>query len=395
MQNHETSPRRPWPWALGIAAVIAAIAVPAAMGWHREAYTPTGKLYVADTFGDDVGVIDVATGQKIKLLKSGKLPHNLALTRDKSRLYVTESGSQSVSVYDTTRDEVLLQRIVGPIPDNADHRRVGMDKVRAANSCMDCHWQRSVGSFISGIALSPDESEVWITEMKTQKITVVDAKDLATKRQVEVLNPEGTTPSNLVYHPKTHDVYVLNRTRPGGKTLTAEATSEGFDHDVTKGNSYITVYDPSFTTVKGRILVPHAVPYGAVFSRDGKELYVTYRSTNKVIAVDTDKLEIVRTYAAHEAPIGILLAPDDETLMVANFYQTPATVQWLDRRSGNVMKHVEVPSAPTLMIRHPKTGMVYLTSSGSNKIIEIDPWEKVVKRTFDAGAYPIDIQLVP
>ncbi|MFN3432354.1 MAG: beta-propeller fold lactonase family protein [Candidatus Sericytochromatia bacterium] len=366
-----------------------------AVAQHQAANAPTGKLYVADTFGDDVGVIDVATGKKIKLLKTGKLPHNLALTRDKQTLYVTESGSQSVTAYDTTKDEPLLQRVVGLIPDNAEHRAVGMDKVRQATSCKDCHWQRSVGSFISGIALSPDEQELWITEMKTQMITVVDAKTLETKRQVEVINPEGTTPSNVVYHPKTKDVYVLNRTKPDGKTLTSAAKEGDFDHDARKGNSFITVYDPSFTTVKARILVPYAVPFGAVFSPDGRELYVTYRSTNKIAVIDTERFTLARSIISDEAPIGLLLAPDTETLMVANFYETPATVQWLDRRSGTPMAKIEVPSSPTLMVRHPNTGMVYMTASGSNRIIEIDPWKRAITRQFEAGAYPIDIQIVP
>lgn len=393
-------PRRNlWP-TLAAFAACAAIG-PAYLAWQHHQATPSGKLYVADTFGDDVGVIDIVTGKKIKLLQSGKLPHNLALTRDKQTLYVTESGSQSVTAYDTLKDEIKFQRMVGPIPDNAEHRKVGMDKVTQANSCKDCHSARSVGSFISGIALSPDESELWITEMKTQKITVVSASDLSTKRQVEVINPVGTTPSNILYHPQTKDVYVLNRTRAEGKsvaadgTVTEKADTAGFSHEVKKGDSYITVYDPSFTTVKARVLVPYAVPFGAVFSADGQELYVTYRSTNKVAVIDLKNFKLDRSYDVDEAPIGILLAPDSETLMVANFYETPSSVQWLDRRTGVVKKRLEVPSSPTLMVQHPRTGMVYLTSSGSNKIIEIDPRRQAVTRTFDAGAYPIDIQLVP
>jgi sugar lactone lactonase YvrE len=386
-----------------VLAFLACAAIgPAYLAWQHHQATPSGKLYVADTFGDDVGVIDVVTGRKIKLLQSGKLPHNLALTRDKQTLYVTESGSQSVTAYDTVKDTQKLQRMVGPIPDNAEHRAVGMDKVRQANSCKDCHAARSVGSFISGIALSPDESELWITEMKTQMITVVDAKDLSTKRQVEVLNPDGTTPSNVLYHPQTKDVYVLSRARAEGKKLAPDGTvitpaggTAGFDHEVKKGNSYITVYDPTFTTVKARVKVPYAVPFGAVFSADGQELYATYRSTNKIAVIDLKEFKLVRSYDVDEAPIGLLMAPDQETLMVANFYETPASVQWLDRRTGALKGRLEVPSSPTLMVQHPRTGMVYLTSSGANKIVEIDPRRQTIVRTFEGGAYPIDIQLVP
>jgi DNA-binding beta-propeller fold protein YncE len=393
-----TNGRPPFPWlrALLVTAAILAPAIPAYLVWHKAQATPSGKLYVADTFGDDVGVIDIATGQKTQLLKTGKLPHNFALTKDARTLYVTEAGSQSITAFDTATDAVKLQRIVGPIPDNPEHRKVGMDKVRAASSCKACHYQRSVGSFISGITLSPDEKELWITEMKTQRVTIADAQTLATKRQVEVINPEGTTPSNLVYHPGTHDVYVLNRNRPKGKSLSMMGQEDGtFDHNAKKGQSFITVYDPPFTTVKARMKSPFAVPYGAVFSKDGHTLYVAYRSTNKVAVFDLDTFAYQKAYEVDESPIGLLLAPDDETLMVANFYETPATVQWLDRRTGAMKKRLEVPSSPTLMVRHPRTGLVYLTASGANKIVEIDPVAMAITRTFDAGAYPIDVQLVP
>lgn len=382
---------------IALVATLVAVGSAGFAGYQHWMNTPSGKIYVADTFGDDVGVIDIATGKKIKLLRTGKLPHNFAITRDRSQLFLSESGSQSVSLFDTAKDERVLQRIVGPIPDIPEHRKVGMDRVRKAGACSVCHIQRPMGSFISGITLSPDERELLITEMLTQKLTVVNASDLSTLRQVEVLNPEGTTPSNSVYHPLTRDVYVLSRTRPEGRTTKGHGKGEhgGFEHDARKGASYVTVYDTGLTTVKARIRVPFAVPYGAVFSRDGKELYVTYRSTNKIAVIDCETFKHVRTYAVNEAPIGILLAPDDETLMVANFYETPATVQFLDRKTGTIKHTLKVPSSPTLFVQHPRTKLVYMTASGSNKIVEIDPRVPEVKRTFDAGAFPVDIQLVP
>ena len=366
--------------------------------WDHQRHQPAGKLYVADTFGDDVGVLDIPSGKVRGLMPTGKLPHNFALTRDRSRLYVSEAGSQSVSVFDTATDKPIMEHIVGPVPDIAPHRKLGLEKVAAAPSCKACHDQRPVGNFVSGIALSPDESELWLTEMKTQKITIADARTLATKRQVQVLNPEGTTPSNMVIHPRTHDVWVLNRSRPKGHKMAGEkhhGPSDEFSHDGGPGTSYITVYAPDFSAVKGRIKVDYAVPYAGVFSPDGSELYVAYRSTNKVLAIDTQKLAVTKTFSVDESPVGMILGPDDDTLMVACFYQTPSTVVFIDRHDGHVKHRLEVPSSASLLVRHPTTGLVYLSVSGANKLVEIDPWKPAVLRTFDAGAYPVDLQLVP
>lgn len=391
MQNRERL------WTLVSLAAVGVILASGYAMWHHARMQPAGKLYVADTFGDDVGVIDIPTGKLRTLMPTGRLPHNFALTRDRNTLYVSEAGSQSVSMFDTRTDKPIQEHIVGPVPDIPPHRKIGLDKIAAANSCKVCHNQRPMGSFISGIKLSPDESQLWLTEMKTQKITIVDAKTLAPVRQVQVLNPEGTTPSNMVIHPITHDVWVLNRARPKGHKLEGahHGPTDEFNHDGGPGTSYITVYSPDFSKVLGRIKVDYAVPYGAVFSPDGRELYVAYRSTNKVVAIDTEKLAVVRTFSVDESPVGLLLGPDDDTLMVACFYQTPSTVVFLDRHDGHIKHKLIVPSSATLLVRDPVNGLVYLTASGSNKLVEIDPWKPAVLRTFDAGAYPIDIQLVP
>lgn len=370
--------------------------------WDEARRAPSGKIYVADTFGDDVGVIDAVSGQRLSQIATGKLPHNFAITRDRKTLYVTESGSQSVMAIDTGTDQPVRQRIVGPVPDLPAHRAIGLDKVGQASSCKACHLPRPVGTFISGIALSPDERELWVTEMKTGRLVVVGADDLATRRRVEVKTPTVSTPSNVIYHPLTRDVWVFSRMMkahagvPGVADANTAQGRGGFDHDAKgPGSSWVTVFDPTFTTVKAQIKVDYAVPYGGVFSPDGRELYVTYRSTDKVAVIDTEKHVVSRVYTADEAPIGIVLLPDGETLAVACFYETPATVVFLDRRTGTLKHRLQVPGSPVTLRLHPTNGLLYMTASGDNKIVEIDPREPRVLRSFDAGAYPVDLELVP
>lgn len=391
---------------------------------ERVRLTPTGKIYVADTFADDVGVIDAVTGGLLRQIPTGKLPHNFAISRKRDVLFVTESGSQSVMAIDTKTDQKILQRIVGPVPDVAAHKQLGMDVVGRSPSCKSCHLQRPVGTFISGICLSPDESELWVTEMKTGRVSVIDAQTLETKRRVLVATPSGSTPSNVVVHPKTGDVYVFARmmnelrgsegvkeplppyksvpgghdSLMGGPTLpkAPRSTRGGFEHDpVAPGASWVVVYDPGFQRVKAQIKVEYAVPYQGVFSADGRELYITYRSTNKVAVIDAENFRYLRAYDTDESPIGMVLAPDDETLMVACFYQTPGTVVFLDRRTGALKHRLEVPSSPSLLRKHPRNGLVYLSVSGENRIVEIDPRAPKVLRVLDAGAFPVDLELVP
>lgn len=414
---------RHWRWLGILSVVLALLAWGAFDAWQtaeRIRKSPVGKIYVADTFGDDVGVIDAVKGGLLRQIPTGKLPHNFALARKSGVLFVTESGSQSVTAIDTVTDRKILQRIVGPIPEVPAHKKLGMASVSKAPSCKTCHLQRPVGTFISGIVLSPDESELWVTEMKTGRVAVVDSKSLETKRRILVETPSGTTPSNMLVHPVTGDVYVFARLMkrlrgvegvsdflPAYKEQAApspgpphssvvRSTHGGFEHDPSApGDSWIVVYDPTFNVVKAQIRVEFAVPYQGVFSPDGRELYVTYRSTNKVAVIDTVNFRFARAYTTDEAPIGMVLAPDNDTLMVACFYQTPGTVVFLDRRTGELKHRLVVPSSPSLLRKHPVNGLVYLSVSGENRIVEIDPQAPKVLRIMDAGAFPVDLELVP
>src|SRR5262252_8390149 len=78
------------------------------------------KLYVANSAGNDLHVIDTATNKVIKRVEVGPNPHGLVATRDGKRLFLTienDGGEEGELLwYDTLSDRGTKRMKVGPRP---------------------------------------------------------------------------------------------------------------------------------------------------------------------------------------------------------------------------------------------------------------------------------------
>jgi YVTN family beta-propeller protein len=78
------------------------------------------KLYVANSAGNDLHVIDPATNKVIKRLEVGPQPHGLVATKDGSRLFLTientEGEEGELVWFDPVKDVVTRRMKVGPRP---------------------------------------------------------------------------------------------------------------------------------------------------------------------------------------------------------------------------------------------------------------------------------------
>ena len=79
-----------------------------------------GKLYVANSAGDDVHVIDSLTHKLLKRVAVGPQPHGLVATRDGSLLFITVENGEGergeLLWFDPKADKVTRRMKVGPRP---------------------------------------------------------------------------------------------------------------------------------------------------------------------------------------------------------------------------------------------------------------------------------------
>src|SRR5439155_26393146 len=69
--------------------------------------TAARKLYVANTAGETLSVIDLDRQVVVREVPIGRHPHGLALSPDQRRIYCSVEGDPSVRFLDTASDEVV------------------------------------------------------------------------------------------------------------------------------------------------------------------------------------------------------------------------------------------------------------------------------------------------
>src|SRR5436309_8640809 len=76
------------------------------------------KLYVTNSAGDDVTVIDVATNKPLGRIEVGPHPHGIAVPAAQDVIYVTIEGSNpgELIAIDPLTDKITRRMPVGPAP---------------------------------------------------------------------------------------------------------------------------------------------------------------------------------------------------------------------------------------------------------------------------------------
>jgi YVTN family beta-propeller protein len=74
------------------------------------------KLYVANTAGDTLSVIDLDRQAVVREIPIGKHPHGLALAPDQRRIYCSVESARQIRFLDTATDEVVAAVPTGGVP---------------------------------------------------------------------------------------------------------------------------------------------------------------------------------------------------------------------------------------------------------------------------------------
>src|SRR5947209_8220392 len=144
------------------------------------------KLYVTNSGGDDVHVIDIATNKVIGRIEVGPHPHGLAAPAAQDVIYVTIEGKRpgELVCIDTTTDKITRRMDVGPAPNQL---AVTPDGKFAYVPSEDEHWdvvdldkfkiitRIKVGGRPHNTVCSPDGKRMYLAPMGSpHKVTVVN-----------------------------------------------------------------------------------------------------------------------------------------------------------------------------------------------------------------------------
>ncbi len=197
---------------------------------------------------DEGGIVemDAHTGEVKMLWKTGGAdPSTLTLSRDNRRIFVSNTGSDRVTMIDR----------VTVVPTSVD-----------------------TGRRPEGLALSSNGRELWVANSGDHTISVFSARTL---KERAMFSSGGSGPTRLQFHPEGHEVWVSHR-----------------------GSREVTILDVASAAVLARVPIA-GEPRSLAFSDDGTTAYVSVPDSHRVDVVDVIRREVLGSLDAGQAPTGL------------------------------------------------------------------------------------------
>jgi len=251
-----------------------------------------------------------------------------------------------------------------------------------------------------GIAVSPDETRVYITFQNTNIVSVINT----TTNAVVATIPVGTNPIGVAVSPDGQTVYVTNEfgnsvsvintaTNKVVATITVGTNPIGVtvSHDgslvyvTNEFSNTVSVINAQTNTVSYTIIVD-VNPIGLSISSDDTRLYVANNGAGTVSVINTVANNILSSINVGSQPYGLVISPDGSRLYVSNFNSN--TVSVINTSTGAVITTINVGINPTGISISPDDSQLYVTNSGANTVSVINTATNAVAKSVDIGSSP-------
>lgn len=323
---------------LGIGLILSACS-------SQEHTNPTGQnsdsVLILNKSGDSAWQLDAKTGEQIAEYKTGKAPHEVAVSPNQKRAIITNYGGDtpgnSLTIVDLDSQKVQKTISLGDFerPHGVQWFSDGKRAIVTAES------RQAVvilnidsGDIITSIktnqqvshmvALGTEEEKAFVTNLGSGSLTILDLNaneavqtvktgsgtegvtTIAGKNEVWITNREANTVSifdtstNEISDPLTSSAFPIRAENSPNGQLVAVSNAE---------SSEVSIFDvqtrkqlQKVSTVSGN---QKGMPIGLTFSADGNRLYVANSNSNEIAVIDTRSWELVDTFPTGETPDGI------------------------------------------------------------------------------------------
>ncbi|WP_438309488.1 IPT/TIG domain-containing protein [Streptomyces sp. HUAS TT3] len=263
----------------------------------------------------------------------GPAPHSAAMRPDGLRAYVTNSGSNTLSVIDTAADVVATTIAVGAGP-----------------------W---------AAAVTPDGRYLYVTMPGSGTVAVVSTATDTLVTTISGLN----APRGLAVTPDGTHLYVAN-----------------------SGANTVSVIGTATNTVTGTIPVGNG-PQAVTVRPDGLRAYVSNSTGATVSVINTLSNTVVTTLAGFNAPLGIAATPDGTRVYVAN--SGARTVSVISTATHTVTDTITVASNPSYLTASPDGTLLYASMTGAGSLTVINPSSNSISETIPGFADPHQVATTP
>jgi YVTN family beta-propeller protein len=294
--------------------------------------------YVTNEGSNSVSVIDTATNTVVATVPAvGSRPRDIAITPDGSQAYVANlSNPGTVSIINTTTNSVVatistgigieptgvaIANPTGAFAYVTNFRSNTVSVIDTATRTVVA--SIGVGTEPTGIAVTPDGAFTYVTNISTSSsvgsVSVIDNVTRSVTTSVTV----GMWPRDLAISPNGVFVYIANE----------------------KGNTVSVIATASNTVIATVPLSPEIQPISVAFTPDGAFAYVTNRTSGRISIIDTSTHSVVQTIPAGVTPIVLAFTPDGHYSYVTN--NSTNTVSVIDTTTKLITATIGVGAAPS------------------------------------------------
>lgn len=298
----------------------------------------TGTLIVLNKGAHTATFVDVASGEVLATLPTGRGPHELALTSDGRWAVSTDyGGGNSLTVFDVTGLRVA--------------RTIDLDA-----------YPRPHGAFFL-----PGDSLVAVTSEASQNVVLV--------------------------HPFRGEIVAAVSTRAAGSHMVA-VTGDGrtlYTGDMGAGT--VSRLDVASRSKTRSYRVP-ATPEAITVSRDGSQVWVGSNDEGYVSVVDTETGAVDSSLTGFQWPYRILILEDRDLVVVPDLRRSH--VRFIEYDERRDIDRLEVPGeGPQGVFVTPDGATLFLSLSQAGQVAVIDLDTREIVRRIDVGPSPDGVAWSP
>ena len=332
-------------------------------GAHSVVAHSDGRVYT-NTTDDRVAVIDASTRRVVKHIAVGDDPSHLEISRDETRLYVANSGSNDVTVIDTAGDQIRTTTSTGSRPllpcvgaSGAVYLPSGPDRtVTVIGADGESRATLPVGKAPHDIAVSPDGRWAYQPNSASHTVTVINGRDDSVAGEIEV----GLGPGHIAFDPESGFAYVAN-------TISED----------------VSVIRTSDHQVVGLIPAGKGAHLPAL-SPDGRAGYVANFAADTLTVWDCRNQRVLATIRVGIYPHFFAISPDGTWLVVSNTGES--SVCLIDARKHETRARVPVGAAPAHLAFSPDGELAFIGCESTDEVAVIDLRRTMVVNLIEAGA---------
>jgi YVTN family beta-propeller protein len=313
-------------------------------------------IYVTNSAGAAVDVVDPTTNSVIQVIRGIELPHGINFSPDGSRVYVSDEAESVLDVIDRVRGQIVKKIVLSGRPNNLtitkDGRRV-LVGIRTLPGAVDVIDTSSlilaktipINRSIHNIYVTPDGKYAVAGSIESQSATVIDLQNEQVTWEVKFDN--GVRPMTFDTNPdgSTKRIFVQLSNLNGFAVV-----------DFAKHAEVARVKFPDQPGGYGAAEVRFNTPsHGIGVAPDGKSLWVGSTIANAVFEYSLPDLKLIgycslpNVYPPDHAPTGsvpewITFTPDSKFLYVSN--SGARSVSAIDAKTRKILAVIPVGEVP-------------------------------------------------